>query len=220
VPHFPLTPQVSIVLPVYNRRTLVQRAIDSVLAQSYEDWELVIVDDGSTDGVEELILPQVMQHRKIRYMKHANRQLGATRNIGLHAALGECVTFLDSDDEYEPSHIELRWRFMQQHPDVDFIHGGFLLIGPAESHYVQDVHNPGRKIHLSRCCIGSTFFGRKAAFLASGGFKDMQYSAESEFLQRVQETFKVAQVDFPTYRYYTGLDDSICTIYTRDGRKN
>ena len=112
----------------------------------------------------------------------------------------------------EPNHLAARMDYLTKHPEVKIIHGGVELIGPAESHYVEDVFNPGQLIHLSECCIGSTFFGEKDVFLSSGGFKALPYSAESEFLPRVSKRFKVAKVDFPTYRYYTGLEDSVCTL--------
>lgn len=209
---FPETAAVSVILPVFNRRHLIMRAIDSVENQTFQDWELLIVDDGSTDGLEELVIARVLQKPKWRYLKHANRRLSASRNIGIHAALGKYVTFLDSDDEYRPDHLQIRVQYMQDHPGVSIIHGGVELVGPPETHYVQDAFNPGQKIHLSECTIGATLFGLKSVFVESGGFKKIPYSAESEFLPRVVERFKVDKVDFPTYVYYTGLEDSICTM--------
>ena len=204
-------PAVSIILPVYNRKHLIMRAVRSVEAQTFADWELLIIDDGSTDGLEHLILPHVNEKPRWRYMKHSNRGLAASRNIGIHAALGGFVTFLDSDDEYKPDHLQKRVDFFRRHPRVDFIHGGIELVGPPETHWVQDAFDPAKLIHISECCVGATFFGKKAAFLKSGGFKLLSYSAESEFLQRIAKKFIVRKVDFPTYRYYTGLEDSICT---------
>jgi len=204
--------RVSIILPVYNRRHLIMRAVNSVLEQTIDSWELLIMDDGSTDGLEELVLPLIIDNSQCRYFKHARRGVAATRNLGLHAATGEFITFLDSDDEYKPDHLSKRLDYMDQHPDVDIIHGGVELVGPPESFYVRDAFDPGRRIHLSECCIGATFFGKKQVFLKSGGFKHLPYSAESEFLPRVSALFHVDKVDFPTYIYYTGLQDSICTI--------
>lgn len=203
-------PLVSIILPVHNRRHLIQRAIASVKAQTIDDYELLIIDDGSWDGLEQDILPMVAEHANFRFMKHAQRRLSATRNIGIHAALGQFVTFLDSDDEYKPEHLERRLNYMSTHPHVDIIHGGVELVGPEESFYVQDAFHPEKKIHILDCCVGATFFGKKEAFIASGGFKQMPYSAESEFLQRVSSLLNIDKVDFPTYRYYTGLADSVC----------
>jgi len=199
-------------MPVFNRRHLVQRAIRSVEAQTIDDWELLIIDDGSWDGLELDILPKVAARPNIRYMKHANRRLSATRNIGIHAALGRFITFLDSDDEYLPDHLGRRLDYFTEHPEIDIIHGGVELVGPEESFYVQDVFQPDKKIHILQCCIGATFFGKKEAFVASGGFQQLPYSAESEFLPRIEKIFRVDKVDFPTYRYYTGLEDSICTL--------
>ncbi len=203
-------PLVTVVLPVYNRRRLVFRAIESVHAQTHRDFELVVVDDGSTDGLERELLLMVLERRSMRYMKHANRGLAATRNIGIHAALGRYVTFLDSDDEYLPKHLEERVRFMQDHPNVDFLYGGVELVGLPETHWVVDAHDPSRVIHLSRCTIGATLFGKKTSFLQSGGFKLLPYSCESEFMARIKRQFCVAEVLFPTYRYYTGLPDRRC----------
>ncbi|MBN2410978.1 glycosyltransferase family 2 protein [candidate division KSB1 bacterium] len=204
--------KVSVIMPVYNRRHLIMRAVNSVLAQTIRSWELLIMDDGSTDGLENLILPLIPGNPQWRYCKHTRRGVAATRNLGLQAAAGEYITFLDSDDEYKPDHLTKRLDYMSSHPDVDIIHGGVELLGPPESFYVQDALNPDRKIHLSECCIGATFFGKKQAFLKSGGFKLLPYSAESEFLPRVSAIFHVEKVDFPTYIYHTGLPDSICTI--------
>ena len=205
-------PKVSVILPVYNRRHLIQRAIDSVVAQTFADWELLIVDDGSTDDVEAVVFPLMQNHANVRYVRHARRGVAMTRNIGIYAALGSYITFLDSDDEYAPDHLRLRVQYIESQAHVDVVHGGVELIGPEETHWVQDAFDSSKRIHLSECCMGSTFFGRKEAFIVAGGFKDLSYSAESELLPRLEAMFYVEKVDFPTYRYYTGMADSICTL--------
>jgi glycosyltransferase involved in cell wall biosynthesis len=209
---FKNSPTISIILPVFNRKHLIGRAIESVENQSFSDWELLIIDDGSTDGLETLILPQVKQNPKWRYMAHSNRKSSQTRNVGIHAAVGDYITFLDSDDEYTPDHLKRRVDYFRKNPDVDIIHGGVELVGPDDTHFVKDVFDPLKIIHISDCCVGATFFGKREAFLASGGFKMMEYSAESELLPRLESRFVIKKVDYPTYRYYTGLEDSICTL--------
>jgi glycosyltransferase involved in cell wall biosynthesis len=204
------TPLVTVILPVYNRRHLIERALRSLSLQTFTDWELLIVDDGSSDGLEQLVLPLVQQHPQWRYLKHSNRKLSATRNIGLQAGLGYYATFLDSDDEYRPTHLESRVQYLCDHPEVDILHGGVELAGPEKSHYVEDAFHPGEKIHLSQCVIGSTLFGKRQAFLDAGGFRIQAYAAESELLPRLQRDYTVRKVDDPTYVYHTGLPDSIC----------
>jgi glycosyltransferase involved in cell wall biosynthesis len=207
----PPQPLVTVVLAVYNRKHLIERAIRSVREQTVSSWELLVVDDGSTDGLEDLVIPLVLQSGSIRYMKHQNRKLAATRNMGIQAALGTYVTFLDSDDAYAPDHLERRIEVMRAHPEIDFLHGGVKLIGPAHTHFVQDAYDPTQMIHISDCVVGGTLFGKKRAFVESGGFKQVPYSSESEFVPRVARTYVVKRVDFPTYRYYTGIEDSICS---------
>lgn len=211
-----MNPQVSVILPVYNRRHLLMRAIESVERQTWTDWELLIVDDGSDDGVESLILPEILRQPRWRYLKHANRKLNASRNIGLHAALGRYITFLDADDEYLPEHLALRVRYLQQHPEVALLHGGLRIEGPQESHYVRDAYHPERLIHIDECVVGGTLFGRREVFIDNGGFKLLDYSAESELVNRLSGRYTIIRFEEPTYIYYTGLADSICTMKKKD----
>ncbi|HOH07126.1 MAG TPA: glycosyltransferase family 2 protein [bacterium] len=211
-------PAVSVILPVFNRRHLIGRALASVLRQSFSGYELLIIDDGSSDGIETLLLPTVAEHPNWRYLRHRNRGLSAARNIGIQAALGEWVTFLDADDEYLPDHLSLRIAHLRSHPGLDLIHGGVELCGPEESFWVEDAFRPGELIHLSECTIGATLFGRRSFFIEAGGFPLQSYSAESELMKRLEGRCRVERVDYPTYRYYTGLPDSICTIRKSGGR--
>lgn len=97
------SPLVSIVMPLYNKRPYVKRAIDSIQRQTFSDWELIIVDDGSTDGsVSEI--PR--NDTRIRLFHQENKGPGAARNVGTGMALGEFVTFIDADDYYYPHKLE------------------------------------------------------------------------------------------------------------------
>ncbi len=88
----------SIVVPVYNRRNLVIATIDSILGQAYQNFELIIVDDGSTDNLEEAIKEGYGDHPKIRYYYIQNSERGAARNYGIRQAKGDYVVIFDSDD--------------------------------------------------------------------------------------------------------------------------
>jgi len=98
-------PTVSVVIPTYNRAELLTRAIDSVLAQTYDDFELLVVDDGSTDDTEAVVT--AYDDDRVRYLAHeTNRGANPARNTGIEAAEGEFVAFLDSDDEWRPRKLE------------------------------------------------------------------------------------------------------------------
>lgn len=99
------TPTVSVILPTYNRANLLPRAIDSVLGQTYSDFELLIIDDASDDNTREVV--QQYDDRRIRYIrKECNEGGGAARNRGIEASNGEYVAFLDSDDEWLPTKLK------------------------------------------------------------------------------------------------------------------
>jgi glycosyltransferase involved in cell wall biosynthesis len=98
---------VSIILPTFNRAQLLKRAIDSVLRQSHENWELIIVDDGSSDGTREMI-HEYCNDERIRYFFKANSGAADSRNFGIKNVRGEWITFIDSDDEYHPNKIRLQ----------------------------------------------------------------------------------------------------------------
>jgi glycosyltransferase involved in cell wall biosynthesis/CelD/BcsL family acetyltransferase involved in cellulose biosynthesis len=106
-------PLISIVMPTYNRGDTIQRAIASIHAQSWSDWELLVVDDGSTDDTASRLAGL---DPRIRFLRQENQGVTAARNTGLAAVKGELVAFLDSDDEWLPHHLALAAAFFAAHP--------------------------------------------------------------------------------------------------------
>ena len=125
-----ISPRVSVIIPTYNRAHLIGRAIQSVLAQTYQDFEVIVVDDGSTDNTEEVVLN--FGSEKMRYIRHGtNRGVAAARNTGIRNARGEYIAFQDSDDEWYPNRLESISEIMEDRKDIDFIfsYGKFLKNG-------------------------------------------------------------------------------------------
>ena len=96
---------VSIIIPVYNVRPYLAEALDSVLNQSYDNLEIIIIDDGSTDGSGELCDKYQKKDKRVRVIHQENRGISSTRNAGLEVMTGEVVAFLDSDDAYHPDYV-------------------------------------------------------------------------------------------------------------------
>ncbi len=100
---------VSVVIPLYNRATTIKQALQSVLDQTYQDFEILVVDDGSIDCSEEICKGFSLKHKSVRYLRHGhNRGAQAARNTGIKAAQGEWIAFLDSDDQWLPNSLEMR----------------------------------------------------------------------------------------------------------------
>ena len=169
-------PFFSIICCTYQRAALLPRAIASVIAQSERDWELIIVDDGSTDDTRHVVQSYAADHPSIRYMWHANRGISRSRNAGLLASTGLFVTFIDSDDEYKDDHLEVRRQVLVDHPHVEFVHGGIDVIGDAN---VPDKDDPSRRIHLDECVVGGTFVIRRDVLLSLGGFDNVAYADDT-----------------------------------------
>jgi glycosyltransferase involved in cell wall biosynthesis len=108
-----VNPKVTVIIPTYNRAHLIKRAIKSVLNQTFQDFEIIVVDDGSTDNTEEVV--KSFNDLRIKYIKH-QKNLGASaaRNTGIKNSKGEYIAFLDSDDEWLPEKLEKQMRYFKK----------------------------------------------------------------------------------------------------------
>jgi hypothetical protein len=148
-------PAVSIVLPTFNRADVIGRAIDSVRRQTFEEWELLIVDDGSTDGTAALL--EGLDPRLV-VIRQENAGVYVARNTGLARARGRFITFLDSDDAWAPHYLELSAAFLAHHAEAAFVTTEFWEDwgqGPAVKH---DLHEVREKYPRQAKAIGSTLF--------------------------------------------------------------
>ena len=115
-----INPLVSIMMPAYNAAEFVGQAIDSVLAQTYQIWELVIVDDGSCDDTVSIV--KSYPHPRIKLITQENRGESAARNTALAHMRGDLVAFLDADDCYLPQHLKETVNYLNQHPERDAVY--------------------------------------------------------------------------------------------------
>src|SRR5215470_17639731 len=120
---------VSIIVPTYNRGETIRAAIASVQRQTYQDWELIVVDDGSTDGTASLI---ERSDPRLVLIRQENRGVNAARNAAMLRARGQYIAFLDSDDEWLPHHLELSVAFFREFPGQDFLSGEFCEDGSPQ----------------------------------------------------------------------------------------
>jgi glycosyltransferase involved in cell wall biosynthesis len=143
--------RISVIIIFLNGEKFIQEAIGSVLAQTYEHWELLLVDDGSTDSSTEIAQHYTAQHpAKIRYLEHPdheNQGMSATRNLGIHHAQGEFIAFLDADDVWLPEKLAHQVNLMEAHPDAGMVYGNTLYwhswTGRAEDQQQDHMPNLG-----------------------------------------------------------------------------
>jgi glycosyltransferase involved in cell wall biosynthesis len=121
-------PHVSVIIPSYNYADYVSACIQSVLDQTYTDFEVIVVDDGSKDNTAEVV--KRFADARVRYIYQENKGLPGARNTGIRAAQGELLAFLDSDDKYHPRKLEIQTTFLQQNPEVGLVYNSRFIVNP------------------------------------------------------------------------------------------
>lgn len=174
----PGEPLVSIIIPTFNRKAFVADAIKSCLAQTYRNCEIIVIDDGSSDGTGQSLKERFEQ--RIRYIYQENQGPGIARNRGIAAANGQFIHFLDADDQLHVEKIALGLKAFREYPDVSVIYTHYQQVasdgvtpvetGPFEG-YTDDVYCELLRQTGCRILTSSSMF-RSAALRAVGGFAD------------------------------------------------
>ena len=207
---FSYSPEISVIMPTFNRARYLENAVQSVIAQSFENWELLIVDDGSSDDTLETLNPYIERFANIRYLKHKNRKPALSRNAGIQASFGRYITFLDSDDHYLGNHLETRVEILKEYREVALLTGGFVC---DEDIRVKDRHNADKLVHIRECTLGGTFFGTREIFLSLEGFRDLEYAEDADLWERAESLFAVKKIEDPKTYVYQRAKDSITLNY-------
>jgi glycosyltransferase involved in cell wall biosynthesis len=206
-----MTPEVSVIIPTYNRRAMVTEAISSVLAQNDADFELIVIDDGSTDGTFE----QLVRCDRIIIERYPRRGPAAARNRGVALATASLITFLDSDDLWTPKKLSRQLGFMRAHPDCE--------ISQTDEIWIRNGRrvNPGRR-HLKRpgdifvdslrtCLISpSAVMLKTSLFREVGGFDEGLLAAEDyDLWLRILADREVYLIDEPLVTRRAGHADQL-----------
>lgn len=206
--------KISVLMAVYNTEFhLTKRAINSVLAQDFQDFELIIIDDGSKKNDRKSLLKYVEKHEeKIVYIRHSNRGQAESINRGVLNSVGEFITILDSDDEYKPFHLSSCLREME---NVDLICSTTeTVVNSFEDYFVPNKNDLSKSIHLDDAILFGTLFGHQQVFKSiqfEGGF-----AADSAFYERAKDQFRVKKVFQKSYIYYRNNSNSTCAILKKE----
>jgi len=189
-------PKISVLMAVYNTDfSYIKRAIDSVLNQDFEDFELIIIDDGSKENNRELLLAYVEEYEdKVIYIRHSNRGQSESINRGVLNSVGEYITILDSDDEYKPNHLSACLAAIENHDLI--CSNSSTIVDDVMDYYVPDKNDLTKLIHLDNSVLFGTLFGRKKVF-SSINFKT-GFAADADFFEKAKLNFRVKKADLRT----------------------
>lgn len=151
-----MEPKVSIIIPCYNQAHYMPETLNSVLAQTYDNWECIILNDGATDNTEEVALAYCKKDNRFRYHKHENKGLSATRNVGIRLAEGQYLQFLDSDDILAPEKLQKQVSLLEDTgADVCTCHHDMFNNCDFEHRYTYPLSEASHRFTLKD--LGNTF---------------------------------------------------------------
>ncbi len=199
-------PLVSVVIPTHNYGRFLREAIDSVLAQTFQDLEIIVVDDASTDETRAVVAEY---GDRVRYVYHEGRRPNRTRNVGLDAARGRYVAFLDADDKWLPEKLRLQLPLIEARPDVGLVYGGIRLFesgtGATVGYHPLDRCRRGRvlrELFLWQMIPSPTPLIRREVFARVGRFDEAEIAADDwEMWLRIASAYDLDFVPSPVALY-------------------
>ncbi len=201
------TPFFSVIITAYNKAKFLKRALDSLLAQSEECWEGVIIDDGSEDETPRIAEEYLSLEPRLSFLRQPNKGPGAAKNAGIKRASGKYITFLDADDEYKTNHLEERKKLLLNKTDIDLLWGGFEVIGDNS---VPNIKEPSETIPINKCFVGGTLV-IKTQLAKKLEFPVLRFGDDVEFYNRAKKSgANIEKINFETYVYRRDTGESIC----------
>jgi glycosyltransferase involved in cell wall biosynthesis len=192
---------ISVVMSVFNGQAFLAEAVESILGQSFDDFEFVIIDDGSIDRTGEMLANYVRQDERIRVHRHENKGRATSLNIGIGLARGRYIARMDADDIALRIRLEEQVRFMEEHPDVGLLGGAFELINDDGSRLMNTISFPTEDSDIKGALLvhnpvcHPTVVMRKAVFEAAGGYRKALLDADDyDLWLRVSERSQLANL--------------------------
>lgn len=199
---------VSVILTCYNQEQYLAEALDSVLNQTYSYWECVILNDGSTDGSEEVAKRYVSRDKRFIYVYQSNQGVVAARNNAIKISKGDYILPLDGDDKLSPDYLKLAADVLDKNKDVILVYCDVVKFGEESGPLLLPEVNL-RNILRTGCCVSSSMF-RRENYESVGGYKEEMVDGweDWEFFMSLLETggkvYKLNQILF----YYRILNKS------------
>ena len=209
---------IDVIIPTYNRASVLARAIESVLNQTYKNFHLHIVDDGSTDNTREL-LQKYSLHPQMSVYYQKNSGVSSARNFGVSKAQHEWISFLDSDDEWLPNKLLEQVKYLEAHPLIEFIHSeeqwirNGVRVNPKKKHSKDSADLFHRSLQF--CLISpSTVLMSRKLFLEFDGFDEELIICEDYDLWiKVLAKHEIGFINIDLIKKYGGHNDQLSTKY-------
>lgn len=201
-------PKVSVIIPTYNRASMLKEAIQSVLDQTYTDYEIIVIDDGSTDSTREVVDGLKQRSGRVTYLYQENKGRSAARNHGINLATGNYIAFLDADDKFLPQKLYTQVHALDDKPEYGMTYSYSIAIN-ERGRILREGGNPA-KIRLSGWIYPELLFikgtiittptvmVRASVLREIGGFDETMHTCEDlDLWRRIARRYKVFQIEEP-----------------------
>lgn len=221
---------VSVIIPTYNRKHIIEGAIKSALNQTFKDYEIIVVDDGSTDGTKEFL---ESLHLPITIISKENGGVSSARNVGIHNAKGKYIAFLDSDDAWLPDKLKAQVEYLESRPNIPLVY---------TDEYIEVNREILSQTRFQRADVGSEI---KDNFLLSGfvqktpihtsavmvqksvldevGYfnETLKIHEDSELWNRISKKYKFGYIDIPLaiFRYKDGVEHLMKDFHSESSKE-
>lgn len=201
------SPKLSVVMSVFNGQEYLSEAVESILAQTFHDFEFLIVDDGSTDRTPQILSEFAALDKRVRIVSQSNRGRAISLNIGIDLSAGKYIARMDADDVALPTRFEEQLRFLEQHPDVIILGGAVELIdmaGQVLGTFQQPLEDEQIRLAMQSHCpiCHPTVLMKKESALAAGGYRKALLDADDyDLWWRMAELGKLANLGGVILRY-------------------
>ena len=204
-------PIISIVMAAYNEESSIAAAIQSIINQTFHDWELIIIDDGSHDMTSTIVHAFATKDARIILVKNeANSGLPASLNRGIALARGEYIARADADDVNMPQRLEKQYAFMQRHPDIDVLGTGAFLLDAAGQRVntisLPKTHEQLKNLGFQKTPLIHPSIMARKRFFEQVGFYDTSYTRAEDkelWLRGLREGCRYANLQEPLIEYST-----------------
>lgn len=203
-------PRISIIIPTFNCAQFLGRAVDSIFLQTYKDYEIIIVDDGSTDWTRELVERWT---GRVKYFYWTNHGVSATRNFAISKSNGELLAYLDADDMWYPERLEHQVAFLDAHPECGFVHSDVTIIDENNQIVLKAFNRETQRSVPEGFCIMEllhhchvqlpTVLERRSCYDSTKGFNELLRFAEDylHWIEVLLNGYAIGYIDKPLAYY-------------------
>lgn len=205
----------SVIIPTFNRAHVLSRAIESVLSQSYPHFEIIVIDDGSTDETQNVL----SKYPRIKILKTINQGVSAARNVGINIACNPWICFLDSDDEWLESKLQLQAKFLTEHPSFKIVHGEEIWIrngvrvNPMKKHQKGGGDQFAQSLKMCVISPSTVCLHRELLEEFKGLDESFEVCEDYDLWLKITQKYPVGYIENELIKKYGGHEDQLSRKY-------